>query len=233
MCDYFLPPDSFQSCSCYCFHQVPEVISSIRQVSKAALKEDAKGKWNGEEAFYNSQKFEVLYRGKVTVPHKKVPSTLIDDCIHKLQHKVEQKDVGLTESQCDSVDSCVQFVVGDDGVGSGEEDTKDARPAEEGMAGEQNLFGSPNLGGLQEAFPQCLLDDRGPGAQREFRVRCNSLKPKEGGSDSPIRRRHGSAPSRVQPSDTDKNCTMLFQVLLHSSAIISHGVQSKYTGLCC
>ncbi|XP_023684768.2 TBC1 domain family member 4-like isoform X1 [Paramormyrops kingsleyae] len=211
------PDDPESEMACHVFKachpsQVPEVISSIRQVSKAVLKEDAKAKWNGEEAFYNSQKFEVLYRGKVTVPHKKVPSTLIDDCIHKFQHKVEQKDVGLTKSQCDSVDSSVQFVVGDDGVGSGEEDTKEDRPTEEGMTREQDLLGSPNLGGLQEAFPECVLEDRGPGAQREFRVRCNSLKPKMGGSESPIRRRHGSAPSRVQPSDAQKNCTMLFQV---------------------
>ncbi|XP_048835149.1 TBC1 domain family member 4-like isoform X2 [Brienomyrus brachyistius] len=208
------PDDPESEMACHVFKachpsQVPEVISSIRQVSKAALKEDAKAKWNGEEAFYNSQKFEVLYRGKVTVPHKKVPSTLIDDCIHKFQHKVEQKDVCRTKSQCDSVDSCVQFVVGSDGDGSGEEDTTDDRPAEEGMTGEKDLYGSPNLGGLQEA---CILEDPGPGAHKQFRVRCNSLKPKKGAAESPIRRRHGSAPSQVQPSDAEKNCTMLFQV---------------------
>lgn len=47
------------------FLQVPEVISSIRQVSKSALKEDTKPKQEADEAFYNSQKFEVLYCGKV------------------------------------------------------------------------------------------------------------------------------------------------------------------------
>lgn len=47
------------------FFQVPEVISSIRQVSKSALKEDTKPKQEADEAFYNSQKFEVLYCGKV------------------------------------------------------------------------------------------------------------------------------------------------------------------------
>lgn len=45
--------------------QVPEVISRIRQVSKSAFKEDAKSKQDADEAFYNSQKFEVLYCGKV------------------------------------------------------------------------------------------------------------------------------------------------------------------------
>lgn len=47
--------------------QVPEVISNIRQVSKTTLKEDAKPKQETDEAFYNSQKFEVLYCGKVGI----------------------------------------------------------------------------------------------------------------------------------------------------------------------
>lgn len=50
---------------CSPFNQVPEVISRIRQVSKSAFKEDAKSKQDADEAFYNSQKFEVLYCGKV------------------------------------------------------------------------------------------------------------------------------------------------------------------------
>lgn len=64
-------------CSCLAVHhilsfhlprlQVPEVISNIRQVSKTALKEDAKPKQETDEAFYNSQKFEVLYCGKVGI----------------------------------------------------------------------------------------------------------------------------------------------------------------------
>lgn len=52
--------------------KVSEVISRIRQVSKSVLKGDAKPKQEADEAFYNSQKFEVLYCGKVeqtTTPH--------------------------------------------------------------------------------------------------------------------------------------------------------------------
>lgn len=41
------------------------MISRIRQVSKSVLKEDTKFKQEADEAFYNSQKFEVLYCGKV------------------------------------------------------------------------------------------------------------------------------------------------------------------------
>lgn len=48
--------------------KVPEVISRIRQVSKSVLKGDAKPKQEADEAFYNSQKFEVLYCGKVETP---------------------------------------------------------------------------------------------------------------------------------------------------------------------
>lgn len=43
------------------------MISGIRQVSKSALKHDAKLKQEADEAFYNSQKFEVLYCGKVEI----------------------------------------------------------------------------------------------------------------------------------------------------------------------
>lgn len=45
--------------------KVSDVISRIRQVSKSVLKGDAKPKQEADEAFYNSQKFEVLYCGKV------------------------------------------------------------------------------------------------------------------------------------------------------------------------
>uniref|UniRef100_A0A8C7SRA4 TBC1 domain family member 4 n=1 Tax=Oncorhynchus mykiss TaxID=8022 RepID=A0A8C7SRA4_ONCMY len=57
-------PESEMACHvfrAYDPNQVPEVISSIRAVSKSALKEDSKPKRDTEEAFYNSQKFEVLY----------------------------------------------------------------------------------------------------------------------------------------------------------------------------
>lgn len=54
------------------FLQVPEVISRIRHLSKSVLKEDAKPKQEADEAFYNSQKFEVLYCGKVGRTHPSI-----------------------------------------------------------------------------------------------------------------------------------------------------------------
>ncbi|XP_029113829.1 TBC1 domain family member 4-like isoform X1 [Scleropages formosus] len=217
-------PDNPESeTACHVFRacepsQVPEIISSVRQLSKAALKEDAKPKQDTEEAFYNSQKFEVLYCGKVMVAHKKAPSTLIDDCMDKFRHhEVERKRLHLLNGKRSSVDSCVEFIVGDGELGGrlGPGDVA-AREEDEGneekATGEKGLSSSPSLSSLRGALPDCILEDSGPEEQPEFRARCNSLKPRETGYMVPERRRHASAPSHVQPSDAEKNRTMLFQV---------------------
>lgn len=205
--------------------QVPEVISSIRQVSKAALKEESKPKQESDESFYNSQKFEVLYCGKVTVNHKKAPSTLIDDCIDKFrQHEIERKRLRLLNGQRSSTEAPVEFIMGDDPLSSSlcEVDEPEAEPnsTEEELSelGNGKLTSSSSTGSLRGAFPECILEDSGFGEQQEVRTRCNSLagglqiKPREAGKGS-TRRRHASAPNNVQPSDADKNRTMLFQVL--------------------
>uniref|UniRef100_A0A674NL46 TBC1 domain family member 4 n=1 Tax=Takifugu rubripes TaxID=31033 RepID=A0A674NL46_TAKRU len=176
-------PDNPESqMSCHVFkacdpNQVSEVICRIRQVSKSVLKGDAKPKQEADEAFYNSQKFEVLYCGKVTVMHKKAPPTLVDDCIDKFhQHEVEQKRLRL------SVLNSVQSLCS------------------------------------RGSFPECILEDSGFEEPQEFRTRCSSLagslqmKPGEGVIMGPPRRRHSSAPNHVQPSNAEKNRTMLFQV---------------------
>uniref|UniRef100_A0A674AKC1 TBC1 domain family member 4 n=1 Tax=Salmo trutta TaxID=8032 RepID=A0A674AKC1_SALTR len=196
-------PESEMACHvfrAYDPNQVPEVISSVRAVSKSALKEDSKPKRDTEEAFYNSQKFEVLYCGKVTIGHKKAPSTLIDDCINKFrQHELERgsggKDLSHLLLKClEGIDSflCLPGKI---------------------------MSNSPSLGSLRGAFPECILEDSGFEEQQEFRTRCSSLagslqrRPLEGAlKAAPARRRHASAPNNVQPSDADKNRTMLFQV---------------------
>uniref|UniRef100_A0A8C1KLM2 TBC1 domain family member 4 n=1 Tax=Cyprinus carpio TaxID=7962 RepID=A0A8C1KLM2_CYPCA len=173
--------------------QVPEVISSIRQVSKAALKEESKPKQESDESFYNSQKFEVLYCGKVTVNHKKAPSTLIDDCIDKFrQHEIERKRLRLLNGQLD-------------------EPEPNLNEEELSKVGNGNLdmTSSSSTGSLLGSF-ECILEDSGFGEQQEIRTRCNSLagglqkRPREVGKGS-TRRRHASAPNNVQPSDADKN----------------------------
>uniref|UniRef100_A0A668ADD7 TBC1 domain family member 4 n=1 Tax=Myripristis murdjan TaxID=586833 RepID=A0A668ADD7_9TELE len=207
--------------SCHVFkacdpNQVPEVISSIRQVSKSALKEDAKAKQEADEAFYNSQKFEVLYCGKVTVAHKKAPSTLIDDCIGKFrQHEVERKRLRLLSGQRGSTESApLEFTMG----GEGDPLSSTLNESLEDPDSPEGLSSSSSHGSLRGAFPECILEDSGFEEQQEFRTRCSSLagslqrKPREGVMMAPIRRRHSSAPNHVQPSDADKNRTMLFQV---------------------
>uniref|UniRef100_A0A8D0CTU2 TBC1 domain family member 4 n=1 Tax=Sander lucioperca TaxID=283035 RepID=A0A8D0CTU2_SANLU len=198
--------------------QVPEVISSIRQVSKSALKEDAKPKQEADEAFYNSQKFEVLYCGKVTVLHKKAPVTLIDDCIDKFRlHEGERKRLRLLNGQRGSTESTpVELLIGEEGdplssvLNESIEDPGAPHPLVTVATASQSS--------LRGAFPECILEDSGFEEPQEFRTRCSSLagslqkKPGEGVIIGPTRRRHSSAPNHVQPSDSDKNRTMLFQV---------------------
>ncbi|KAM3862410.1 TBC1 domain family member 4 [Diretmus argenteus] len=217
--------------SCHVFkacdpNQVPEVISSIRQVSKSALKDDAKPKQETEEAFYNSQKYEVLYCGKVTVGHKKAPSTLIDDCIDKFrQHEVDRKRLRLLHSQRGSTESApLEFIMGGDGdpfssiPNESLEDLDSPGVEDITNGGGKGLSSSASQGSLRGSFPECILEDSGFEEQQEFRTRCSSLAgslqktPREGVMMGPMRRRHASAPNHVQPTDADKNRTMLFQV---------------------
>uniref|UniRef100_A0A4W3I1Q3 TBC1 domain family member 4 n=1 Tax=Callorhinchus milii TaxID=7868 RepID=A0A4W3I1Q3_CALMI len=202
-------------------NQVPDVISSIRQVSKAVLKGDAKSRQDGEDAFYNSQKYEVLYCGKVVVTHKKAPSTLIDDCIEKFtQHELERQRLKLLNEQAPS----------DADVGQGEADAV-------GDSNSENIFGDPtceaavntnllsasqsqsSLSASRLAMAQSILEDTAfDDQQAEFRSRCNSVasimpkKVPDLSNKVQARRRHASAPSHVQPSDSEKNRTMLFQI---------------------
>ena len=82
----------------------------------------------------------------------------------------------------------------------------------------RSMSGSASQGSLRGGFPECILEDSGFEEQQEFRTRCSSLaggmqrKPRETAMMGPTRRRHASAPNHVQPSDADKNRTMLFQV---------------------
>ncbi|KAM4560891.1 TBC1 domain family member 4 isoform 6-T6 [Fundulus diaphanus] len=223
-------PDNPESeMSCHVFkasdpNQVPEVISSIRQVSKSALKEEAKPRQEADEAFYNSQKFEVLYCGKVTVGHKKASSTLIDDCVERFrQHETERKRLRLLNGQRGSLEAVpVDLLIAVEGdplsTGLGRTTEEPEAPGPEDVTTGKCLHSSASQSSLRGAFPECILEDCGFEEPQEFRTRCSSLagslqrKPGEGVIIGPTRRRHSSAPNNVQPSDSDKNRTMLFQV---------------------
>ncbi|XP_059418062.1 TBC1 domain family member 4-like isoform X4 [Carassius carassius] len=237
-------PDNPESeMACHVFkacdpNQVPEVISSIRQVSKAALKEESKPRQDSDESFYNSQKFEVLYCGKVTVSHKKAPSTLIDDCIDKFrQHEIERKRLRLLNGQRSSTEAHVEFTMGEDLISSSlcKVDKLEPSLIEEELSekgnGNLDLTSSSSTGSLLGVFPECILEDSDFGEQQEIRTRCNSLagglqkRPREAGRGS-TRRRHASEPNNVQPSDADKNRTMLFQVGRFEVNLISPDTKS-------
>ncbi|KAM6383618.1 TBC1 domain family member 4 isoform 2-T4 [Alca torda] len=217
--------------------KVPDVISSIRQVSKAALKEDAKPNKDSEDAFYDSQKFEVLYCGKVTVAHKKAPSTLIDDCIEKFSLHERQRLKLLNEQR--NNESNLDLPLCEGNVPPSPLDS----PFEEldspnNTAGHAVMFtvGSQtnltNLASTRGSFPERILEDSGFDEQQEFRTRCSSVtavmqrRVHDTNLKIQPRRRHASAPSHVQPSDSEKNRTMLFQVGRFEVNLISPDTKS-------
>ncbi|XP_069746657.1 TBC1 domain family member 4 isoform X2 [Narcine bancroftii] len=199
-------------------NQVPDVISSIRQVSKASLKGDANSRQVNDDAFYNSQKYEVLYCGKVVVTHKKAPSTLIDDCIEKFAlHQRERERLKLLNENS----------LTDDLAGQEEGDAEAellGDVTDEVMVNTSLPSGSSSQGELSVLASSSALTEPSPAdiqfeeEQAEFRSRCNSVASirhrvvPDLASKVPSRRRHASAPSHVQPSDAEKNRTMLFQI---------------------
>ncbi|XP_075708456.1 TBC1 domain family member 4 isoform X2 [Rhinoderma darwinii] len=199
--------------------QVSIVISSIRQVSKVVLKEDSKPTRDGEDAFYNSQKFEVLYCGKVVIVHKNAPSTIVDDCIEKFSQHERQRLKLLSEQQ--SVDSSSDLTLAETNIpvspsdSTFEEQDSDSNEnsASRNHSGIFTIGSQSNLAGMRVSFPERILEDSYFEDQQEFRSRCSSVTIQKKVYDGKIqsRRRHASAPSHVQPSDSEKNRTMLFQ----------------------
>ncbi|XP_027249802.1 TBC1 domain family member 4 isoform X3 [Cricetulus griseus] len=237
------PDDPESQMACHVFratdpNQVPDVISSIRQLSKAALKEDSKPSKDNEDAFYNSQKFEVLYCGRVTVTHKKAPSSLIDDCkekfsLHEQQRLRLQGEKGGDPGDELGILEAASPVSPDDNLpekADGAVNSHRALPSLASLptqASQPAPPTSPRVG-----FPERILEDCGFDEQQEFRSRCSSVtgvlqkKVHENSQKPQPRRRHASAPSHVQPSDSEKNRTMLFQVGRFEINLISPDTKS-------
>ncbi|XP_058042668.1 TBC1 domain family member 4 isoform X4 [Ahaetulla prasina] len=232
------PDDPDSPVACHVFratdpNQVPDVISSIRQASKAALKEDVKPNKENEDAFYNSQKFEVLYCGKVTVAHKKAPSSLIDDCIEKF-HLHERQRLKLLSEHC-STESSIDLMTWEDGPSSPLDSPFQEMEGSSGGTPGMFIVGSQtnlaSLASCRTSFPERILEDSGMEEQLEFRSRCSSAaslqrRAQENNAKPSSRRRHASAPSHVQPSDSEKNRTMLFQVGRFEINLISPDTKS-------
>ncbi|XP_065600144.1 TBC1 domain family member 4 isoform X2 [Cyrtonyx montezumae] len=233
-------PDSPMACHVFRAtdpNQVPDVISSIRQVSKAALKEDAKPNKDSEDAFYNSQKFEVLYCGKVTVAHKKAPSSLIDDCIEKFSLHERQRLKLLNEQRNNESSLDLPLCEGN-APASPLDSPFEELESPNTTTGHAVMFtiGSQsnltNLANTRSSFPERILEDSGFDEQQEFRSRCSSVtavmqrRVHDANLKIQPRRRHASAPSHVQPSDSEKNRTMLFQVGRFEVNLISPDTKS-------
>ncbi|OBS74001.1 hypothetical protein A6R68_15461, partial [Neotoma lepida] len=225
--------------ACLIFAQecVPDVISSIRQLSKAAMKEDSKPSKDNEEAFYNSQKFEVLYCGRVIVTHKKAPSSLIDDCKEKFSLHEQQRLRLQGERGGDPGDELGVFeaespVSPDDSLPEEADGTVNSHCVLPSLASLPTLASQPALASSRICFPERILEDCGFDEQQEFRSRCSSVtgvlqkKVHENSQKPQPRRRHASAPSHVQPSDSEKNRTMLFQVGRFEINLISPDTKS-------
>uniref|UniRef100_A0A8C3LZ94 TBC1 domain family member 4 n=1 Tax=Chrysolophus pictus TaxID=9089 RepID=A0A8C3LZ94_CHRPC len=196
------------------------------------MKEDAKPSKDSEDAFYNSQKFEVLYCGKVTVAHKKAPSSLIDDCIEKFSLHERQRLKLLSEQR--NNESSLDLALCEGNAPASPLDS----PFEElespnTTTGHAVMFtiGSQNnltsLASTRSSFPERILEDSGFDEQQEIRVTAvMQRRVHDANLKTQPRRRHASAPSHVQPSDSEKNRTMLFQVGRFEVNLISPDTKS-------
>ncbi|KAL6055889.1 hypothetical protein STEG23_016938, partial [Scotinomys teguina] len=216
---------------------VPDVISSIRQLSKAAMKEDSKPSKDNEDPFYNSQKFEVLYCGRVIVTHKKAPSSLVDECKEKFSLHEQQRLRLQGETSGDPGDEpgileAESPVSPNDSLPEETDGTVNSHRVLPSLASLPTLASQPALASSRVCFPERILEDCGFDEQQEFRSRCSSVtgvlqkKVHENSQKPQPRRRHASAPSHVQPSDSEKNRTMLFQVGRFEINLISPDTKS-------
>uniref|UniRef100_A0A8C3UCD9 TBC1 domain family member 4 n=1 Tax=Catharus ustulatus TaxID=91951 RepID=A0A8C3UCD9_CATUS len=201
------------------------------------MKEDAKPSKDSEDAFYDSQKFEVLYCGKVTVAHKKAPSTLIDDCIEQFSLHERQRLKLLNEQR--NNESSLDLPLCEENVPASPLDSPfeelDSPNSPSGHAAMFTIGSQTNLTNLAStrgSFPERILEDSGFDEQQEFRSRCSSVtavmqrRVHDTNLKIQSRRRHASAPSHVQPSDSEKNRTMLFQVGRFEVNLISPDTKS-------
>ncbi|KAM6177782.1 TBC1 domain family member 4 [Rhynchocyon petersi] len=194
------------------------------------MKEGAKPNKDNEDAFYNSQKFEVLYCGKVTVTCKKAPSSLIDDCIEKFSLHEQQRLKIQGEPRADPSNDIVALEAEvPSSPGNSLLEELDVTPSTH--SGLPTVASQPVLSSARVCCPERILEDSDFDEQQEFRSRCSSVtgvqrKVHENSQKTQPRRRHASAPSHVQPSDSEKNRTMLFQVGRFEINLISPDTKS-------
>uniref|UniRef100_A0A4W3I9L1 TBC1 domain family member 4 n=1 Tax=Callorhinchus milii TaxID=7868 RepID=A0A4W3I9L1_CALMI len=184
--------------------KVPEIISTIRQAGKIARQEEAQRPAHElDDAF--SQKYEVLFCGRVTVAHKKAPPALIDECIEKFNHL-------RTSDDKESKESAEQKGTG--GLSAGHSLLSNSKlpgcVVPTTAKGEKSNKAVTKLGGQHvpcTAQSQSLLQrwDLCDGSSNS-----NCSEQDSGGSLDLWR--HSSASDMVQPTDMKANRTMLFTI---------------------
>lgn len=169
--------------------------------------------------------------------HKKAPSTLIDDCIEKFSLHERQRLKLLSEQR--STDSSSELTLGEGDLPTSPTDSPfeelDGTNASTGMFTVGSQTNLVSLAGTRGSFPERILEDSGFDEQQEFRSRCSSVtaimqrRVHDTNLKIQPRRRHASAPSHVQPSDSEKNRTMLFQVCPCNFVYKAEVVELTYT----
>uniref|UniRef100_A0A8C4RR79 TBC1 domain family member 4 n=1 Tax=Erpetoichthys calabaricus TaxID=27687 RepID=A0A8C4RR79_ERPCA len=185
---------------CYVFRsveetKVPEIISTLRQAGKIARQEDAQPQIHDQDDAF-AKKFEVLFCGKVTVPQKKAPPALIDECIEKFSRVcAENKDTDGASEQGQLYDQSWSL--------SGDEDMDSLRTS----TSANNTVNS-NSTDLKPVSQSC---------QRTAIFRKNSslqFLPNIGENivSTGILRKSSSVPCGILPTNIQENRTMLFTI---------------------
>lgn len=135
-----------------------------------------------------AKRFEVLFCGRVTVPHKKAPPALIDECIVKFS---QLQNSGESVWEGDTLDGLKTFVVPANGLKS--------RDVHDGSTGNPTTGKHPVLFKRAPSFP-CLqaLDENGLSPEI-----CQAIT-----TESHLHL------TGVQPTSQQENSNMLFTVML-------------------
>ncbi|XP_067893057.1 TBC1 domain family member 1 isoform X2 [Heterodontus francisci] len=178
--------------------KVPEIISTIRQAGKTVRQEEVQIRVHDDDSF--TQKYEVLFVGKVTVAHKKAPPALIDECIEKFNHLREHDK---------------------DGRKGDAEQKRTERTHTENSLFFSSKLPTPLVQKRNKSAPKLTIQDELPVTpSQSILEKCGSLD-MSGGSNCDgaehgglqgARIRAVSAPNIVQPTSVKANRTMLFTI---------------------
>ncbi|XP_039607217.1 TBC1 domain family member 1 isoform X2 [Polypterus senegalus] len=185
---------------CYVFRsveetKVPEIISTLRQAGKIARQEDAQPQIHDQDDAF-AKKFEVLFCGKVTVPQKKAPPALIDECIEKFSRVcAENKDTDGASEQGQLYDQSWSL--------SGDEDMDSLRTST--SANNTVNSNSADLNFLSQSCQRTTIFRKNASLQFLPNIGENNVS-------TGILRKSSSVPCGILPTNIQENRTMLFTI---------------------